>query len=184
VGFYHEPVKAKSTLVALALATTLSAACSGGSPAVSPAASGPPASNAAIAPLLPTSVTALPNTDVAAFHQLLAQLKGTPVVVNIWASWCTPCVAEAPLLKAAAQKNPQIQFLGVDIQDSRNGAVGFLISHAIPYPSLFDPAGAIRTDLGSIGQPVTVFYDAAGNQVAKVDGQMGADQLAADIAKI
>jgi cytochrome c biogenesis protein CcmG/thiol:disulfide interchange protein DsbE len=134
--------------------------------------------------MLPTTVAALPNTDVAGFHQLLAQLKGTPVVVNIWASWCTPCIAEAPLLTAAAQKNTNIQFIGVDIQDSRDGATRFLIDHGVPYPSLFDPAGAIRTDLGSIGQPVTVFYDAQGNQVAKVDGQIGADQLATEIAKI
>jgi thiol-disulfide isomerase/thioredoxin len=174
----------KPALAVLVLASTVFAACGGGSPAASPTVTGPAALNATTVPMLPTSVTALPNTDVAAFHQLLAQLKGTPVVVNVWASWCTPCVAEAPLLKAAALKNPDIQFLGVDIQDSRSGATGFLISHGVPYPSLFDPAGAIRTDLGSIGQPVTAFYDAQGNQVAKVDGQIGADQLAAELAKI
>jgi len=174
----------KATAVALVLFATLSAACNSGSPAGSPTASGPAALNATSAPLLPTTVTALPNTDVAAFHQLLTQLKGTPVVVNVWASWCTPCVAEAPLFKTAATNNPQIQFLGVDIQDSRSGATSFLLSHSIPYPSLFDPAGAIRTDLGSIGQPVTVFYDSQGNQVAKFDGQIGADQLAADLSKI
>jgi thiol-disulfide isomerase/thioredoxin len=174
---------AKPTLVAL-VATTLLVACGNGTAAVSPTAPGPAALNATAAPLLPTSVTALENTDVTAFHQLLAQLKGTRVVVNIWASWCTPCVAEAPLLKAAALKNPHVQFLGVDVLDSRSAAVGFLISQGVPYPSLFDPAGAIKTDLGSLGQPVTVFYDAEGNQVAKVDGQIGADQLAADIAKI
>ena len=184
MGFYHDQVMAKPTLAALLLIAGLGAACGGGPAGASPADPGPPALNATVAPLLPTHVAALPNMDVASFHQLLAQLKGTPVVVNIWATSCIPCVAEAPLLRAAAVKNPNIQFLGIDIQDSRSGAVGFLISHAVPYPSLFDPDAAIRTDLGFFGQPDTVFFDAQGNQVAKVYGPMAADQLAAQLAKI
>ena len=159
----------------------VAAACTGGGVA---ATTGSPAVNATIAPLLPTTVSALPNMDVAGFHQLLAQLKGTPVVVNVWASWCLPCLAETPLLKGAAGKRPDVQFLGVDILDSRDGATSYIRAHSIPYPSVFDPSGSIRTDLGSFGQPVTLFYSADGALVAKVDGQIGADTLATDLAKI
>src|SRR5438094_202055 len=60
--------------------------------------------------------TALPQLDPARFRQLLAQLRGKPVVVNIWASWCGPCIAEAPDLAAAAREfQGRVQFLGVDV---------------------------------------------------------------------
>jgi thiol-disulfide isomerase/thioredoxin len=165
----------------MALALVALAACSRGG---APLTTGSPAVNATVAPSLPTTVSALPNMDPAGYDQLLSQLKGTPVVVNVWASWCVPCEAEAPLLKAAAQANPGVQFVGVDILDSRGGATKFIQTHSIPYPSVFDPTGAIRNHLGSFGQPVTVFYSAQGEVAAKVDGQIGAQTLAADIAKI
>lgn len=180
-GFYHATVTRR--LVPLLLATILlaGAACGGGG---APVTTGSPAQNATAAPLLPTTVSALPNMNPDGYHQLLGQLKGTPVVVNVWASWCVPCLAEAPLLKAAAAKRPDVQFVGVDILDSRDGATGYIQTHSVPYPSVFDPTGSIRTDLGSFGQPVTVFYSADGTMVAKVDGQIGGDTLTADLAKI
>jgi thiol-disulfide isomerase/thioredoxin len=155
-------------------------ACGGGAEA----SFSSPAHNVRTAPLLPTDVASLPPMDVSGFHQLLGQLRGTPVVVNVWGSWCAPCVAEAPLLKAAAERHPGVQFLGVDIQDSRNGAVSFIQKYRMPYPSVFDPTAAIRTDLGSFGQPDTYFFDAAGTMVARYDGQIPADTLGADLAKI
>src|SRR6266571_5931381 len=79
---------------------------------------GPPAVNAARATLLPTTVAALPSFDPERFTQLLGQLRGTPVVVNFWGSWCGPCRAEAPILReAAAQYGSNVQFLGVDTQE-------------------------------------------------------------------
>ena len=143
-----------------------------------------PAVNATDAPLLPTTVDALPPTDVAGFHELLGQLKGTPVVVNIWGSWCGPCISEAPMLTTAARANPGVQFVGVDILDSRAGALGFLTTYQVPYPSLFDPAAAIRIDLGAIGQPDTYFYDANGAQVSEVIGILSQTTLDAGLAKI
>jgi thiol-disulfide isomerase/thioredoxin len=126
---------------------------------------------------IPDTVGALPTLDVAGFHTLLEQAKGTPLVVNFWASWCGPCVDEAPLLAKAARTHRGIQFLGVDILDDRGDAQQFIRDHAIPYPSVFDPPGDIRTDAGSEGQPVTLFIAADGLQVAKVDGQLDAESL-------
>jgi cytochrome c biogenesis protein CcmG/thiol:disulfide interchange protein DsbE len=133
---------------------------------------------------LPTTVDALPTVDVAGFQQLLGQLKGTPVVVNLWANWCGPCKTEAPMLTAAAKANPDVQFLGVDLSDSRAGALDFLTKYAVPYPSVFDPTSAIKTQMGAIGQPDTYFYDANGTQVSEVIGPLTQDALDAGLAKI
>ena len=131
----------------------------------------------ATSPRLPTSVTELPSADVETFRALLEDLRGTPVVVNLWASWCEPCEREMPMLAQAARAHPDVQFLGVDSLDSREGAEGFIAEVGVPFPSLFDPDGVIRTDLDSFGLPVTVFFDADGNQVAKVDGELSQARL-------
>jgi thiol-disulfide isomerase/thioredoxin len=167
-------------LALVVLVALTSGACSRGAHVVYSS----PAVNAAQAPLLPTDVAALPTMDVATFHQLLDQLHGTPVVVNVWGSWCVPCKAEIPLLIAAARSNPGVQFVGVDIADSRDGATSFISSFKIPYPSVFDPPAVIKTEFSSLGAPDTYFFDANGSMVARWDGQISAETLAADIAKI
>jgi thiol-disulfide isomerase/thioredoxin len=133
---------------------------------------------------LPDTVAALPNADADAFRALLDELRGTPVVVNLWASWCEPCKREAPMLSEAAAANPGVQFLGVDTLDSREGAEAFIAEHGLPFPSLFDPDGSIRTDLGSFGLPVTAFFDAEGDLVAKVDGELSQETLDEHVAAI
>jgi cytochrome c biogenesis protein CcmG, thiol:disulfide interchange protein DsbE len=170
-------------LLAIVALSILAGACSSdgaGSATHSPIA----AMNATSVAGLPTTVDELPVTDVPAFHALLDSLRGTPVVVNAWASWCAPCQAEAPRLRAAAEQHPDIQFLGLDILDSRRAAETFIADQRIPYPSLFDPPGAVRTDLGGIGQPVTAFYDARGAQVALVEGELSQSTLARYLAEI
>ena len=77
-----------------------------------------------------------------------------------------------------------MQFLGVDTLDSRGGAEDFIAEHAVPFPSLFDPDGAIRTDLAGNGLPITVFFDADGNQVAKVDGELSQEALDEHLATV
>jgi thiol-disulfide isomerase/thioredoxin len=135
-------------------------------------------------PALPTSVDELPPADADAFRGLLADLQGTPVVVNLWASWCEPCKREMPMLSRAAADHPDVQFLGVDTLDSREGAEAFIAEFGVPFPSLFDPDGVIRTDLDSFGLPVTVFFDAEGNQVGKVDGELSQSTLDQNLTAI
>jgi len=157
---------------------SVAASCSG-SAEPPDADAGPPAANAVTAPLLPTHVAELPTFDVQTYQELLTQMRGTPVVVNVWAAWCGPCQAEAPLLHTASSTyGDQVQFLGVDILDSRDGARSFIDAHGLTYPSVFDPSGNIRDSFGVIGQPVTVFYDATGNVVKVFPGQL--DQAALD----
>ena len=170
-----------------ALVAVASLAACGGGEAPDPDRGAPREPAMTVTPVasLPTYVDDLPDTDVAGYDALLGDLRGTPVVVNFWASWCQPCKAEAPrFAAAAAEYGDRVQFVGVDILDDRGSAADFLDRYGIPYPSLFDPSGAIRTDLGSIGQPVTVFYDAEGNLVTKVDGEISDDDLATNLASI
>lgn len=144
-----------------------------------------PAANATTTPLLPTTTAALPPTDPARFDELLSQLRGTPVLVNVWASWCEPCKTETPrLVDAHARFGDRVQFLGVDILDSRNSAESFLSAYGVPYPSVFDPPGAIRDSLGIIGQPGTVFIDASGSVVRSVSGEISSTDLDANLRNI
>jgi len=156
-------------LLALAI---VAAACAPAStprgPADRPAAtSNGHALNATAAPLLPTDRFALPDFDLDRFRTLLGQLRGVPVVVNIWASWCGPCKLEAPHLAAAALRyGRQVQFIGVDIRDERSSAQDFIREQDWAYPSVFDPAGQIESGLGFFGQPDTLFLDRQGRQIS------------------
>jgi cytochrome c biogenesis protein CcmG, thiol:disulfide interchange protein DsbE len=157
---------------------SVAATCGGSSEPPDAVDAGPPAQNAVTATLLPTRVAQLPTFDVQTYQDLLTQMRGTPVVVNVWAAWCGPCQAEAPLLPAASQTyGDRVQFLGVDILASLGGARGFIAEHGLAYPSIFDPSGAIRDSLGVIGQPVTIFYDTAGDVVSTWEGQLSKDAL-------
>jgi thiol-disulfide isomerase/thioredoxin len=133
---------------------------------------------------MPSTPAELPTADAHAFRALLDDLRGMPVVVNLWASWCEPCKREMPMLSEAAAAHPDVQFLGVDTLDSREGAEEFIAEYSVPFPSLFDPDGAIRTELGSFGLPVTVFFDAEGNEAAKVDGELSQSALDQHLAAI
>jgi thiol-disulfide isomerase/thioredoxin len=161
----------RSFLLLLAL-ILMGSACDP-APADGTTSAGSLAHNATTAALLPVRVAELPTFTPEDYQLLLTQLRGTPVVVNVWASWCGPCQAEAPLLQGAVERHgDRVQFVGIDILDTIGGAHGFIDEHDLTYPSLFDPRGAIRDALGMIGQPVTVFYDADGTVVSTWPGQL------------
>jgi cytochrome c biogenesis protein CcmG, thiol:disulfide interchange protein DsbE len=117
-----------------------------------------------------------------AYEDRLAALRGYPVVVNVWASWCGPCRFEFPhLQRGAARYGKRIAFLGVDSQDSDDHATDFLREEPVPYPSYKDPDEEIANELGGLGLPVTAFYDREGELVFlqqkpyAEDGQLEAD---------
>ena len=178
----------------LASIALVGSACSGGTDQPGAAAPGSGPTGAAIVAtkatgiaILPTDRFALPRFDFALFQELLGQLasKGVPVVVNVWASWCGPCRVESPhLVRAADRHGTEVQFLGVDILDQRGPAQAFIQEEGYPYPSVFDPTGEIRDRLGYIGQPITIFYDAAGRKVDEWSGAIGLSELLDRIAKI
>lgn len=134
---------------------------------------------------LPTDPQALPEFTLADYRRVLDELRGTPVVVNIWASWCGPCRREAPLLASAHDAyGDRVRFLGVDILDERDSARAFMREYGWTYPSVYDPAGAIRDGLGLLGQPVTLFYDASGALVDTWSGSLSQEVLDDDLAAI
>ena len=136
-------------------------------------------------PLLPRDPVALPKMTPATFRAMLAQLRGTPVVVNVWATWCPPCVEEAPHLAEVSQEyEGRVQFVGLDILDDRTAAKEFIERYGWQYPSVFDPAGEIRDALGYIGQPVTVIYDREGKQAFEHVGAVDSALLRSEIEKL
>jgi cytochrome c biogenesis protein CcmG, thiol:disulfide interchange protein DsbE len=103
-----------------------------------------------------------------AFDSRLQSLRGTPVVVNKWASWCGPCRFEFPWFQSlASRRGGQIAFLGVNSNDSDGSARQFLSELPLPYPSYSDPDLNIAQDLGGPPQafPTTTFYDRSGKAV-------------------
>jgi thiol-disulfide isomerase/thioredoxin len=171
-----------SAILALALAV---GACTGGEAEHVPRAEPTPAINAIEADLLPTDVAELPDFDLARFESLLGELRGTPVLVNLWGSWCEPCRDEARDLAAAhAEFGERVQFLGVDILDSRGSARDFMEEFGWRYPSVFDPPASIRDGLGLLGQPVTLLYGPDGDLVQRWVGPAPPDELDAALRAI
>ena len=144
-----------------------------------------PARNATTAPALPIMADELPAMDADGFRQLLQQLRGTPVVVNYWAAWCPPCKAETPLLVDAHRRlGDAVQFVGVDLEDFRQGARSFMHDRDVTYPSVFDPTNSIGLSFNLFSPPMTQFYDADGRLVATVRGQLSEDVLQANLKAI
>jgi thiol-disulfide isomerase/thioredoxin len=144
-----------------------------------------PAANATTAPALPTLADQLPQMDAPGFQTLMSQLRGTPVVVNFWGAWCTPCKTEAPLLVGEhARVGDHVQFLGVDMQDNRGGARSFMHTYGMTYPSVFDPTNSIGVSYSLPAPPMTQFWDAQGNLVSTDRGEISPEDLRAGIDSI
>ena len=104
----------------------------------------------------------------------LVELRGHPLIVNFWASWCLPCRAEAPLLQRAATDfaGRGVQVLGIVYQDSAENARAFMREYGQTYPGLLDPDGRTALDYGVFGIPETYFIDRAGRIVSKQTGPL------------
>ncbi len=114
---------------------------------------------------------------------------GRPTLLNVWASWCTECKQEHPLLVAAERRfGRRIAFAGLIYQDSVAGARGFLRARDRgpngSYPNLLDPGSRAAIDYGVYGVPETFFIDRRGVIRAKVVGRMSPQTLEQGLAAI
>lgn len=171
-------------LLAPALAFGL-ASCSGEDPVGSPgpdydkALAGSPPRLAAIH----EQANELIDTGKDGYEKRLDELKGLPIVVNVWASWCAPCRAEVPhLQQVSAKLGKRVAFLGINPDDSDDAAATFLRDNPVPYPSYTDPGREIAVSVGAtFGYPATVFYDRQGERFTKHGEYRSEADLIADI---
>jgi cytochrome c biogenesis protein CcmG/thiol:disulfide interchange protein DsbE len=113
----------------------------------------------------------------------LRDLRGYPVVMNFWASWCTPCKAEAPRLTSSAEAHAgEVVFLGMDVQDFKSDALRFLERYDTNYVSVRDGGDSTYSAYGLTGLPETYFLDRQGRVISHWVGEISEAELEAGIA--
>ena len=187
------PRRALTTIALLAAAAVPIAACGGDG-----GADNGPGDSAAVPPKASTEstpATLARNVKQAdqivgegkeAFEQRLAELRGYPVVVNQWASWCESCRFEFPFLAGAAKRyQAKVAFVGLDSQDEQRSAEAFLRKLPVGFPSIFDPDAEVAAAYGA-GQawPTTIFFDREGEVAnVKIGAYATAELLDQDIER-
>jgi thiol-disulfide isomerase/thioredoxin len=121
----------------------------------------------------------------AALQRRLRSLRGYPVVINAWASWCGPCRTEFPLFAdASAHYGRRVAFLGVNVNDSASDARSFLAAHPVSYPSYTGSTASLSWLAPIEGMPTTIFVGPTGRVRAVHTGQYQTEgTLADDIAR-
>ena len=116
----------------------------------------------------------------------LRALRGRPVVLNFWASWCPPCRIEASLLERTwrVYKKRGVAFIGVDIQDREEDALRFIREFDITYPNAPDPSGEVSISFGVSGLPVTFFVSKDGQILRRWVGAIEKEVLVRSIKEI
>lgn len=119
-------------------------------------------------------------------HARLAVLRGYPLVINKWASWCVPCQSErGAFQRASVTFGRAVAFVGIDSGDTSLAAArAFLRAVPVGYPSYYDRSGRLGAQLAdSSFTPVTVFYDRAGRQYIHQGPYLSAGRLERDVRR-
>jgi cytochrome c biogenesis protein CcmG, thiol:disulfide interchange protein DsbE len=107
----------------------------------------------------------------------VADFAGRPLVINLWASWCTGCIAEAPDIRRFTEDHPDVGFLGVAVTDTTDGSRRFVERYDWTHPSIFDARGELAAKLNLRGLPTTVFVRADGSIAGEALGEVTYEQL-------
>ena len=109
----------------------------------------------------------------------LEEVRGVPLVVNFWASWCVPCREEAPRLERAwrAARGRGVLFVGINMQDLTEDARDFMREFRVSYLNIRDPTNRVARDWEVTGLPETFFVSRRGEVVGHVIGVVSAEQL-------
>lgn len=129
-------------------------------------------------PLIGKPLPALAGTTLDGQPQTLAG-SGRPMVVNVWASWCLPCLDEHPVLMEGARRwSDRVEFVGLAYRDAPEAVRDWLGRHGNPFSRVvLDPNGRAGIELGVYGVPETFFVDAGGRIVHKHVGALSAAAL-------
>jgi cytochrome c biogenesis protein CcmG/thiol:disulfide interchange protein DsbE len=138
---------------------------------------------------IPQIGDAAPNftlTDLDGNPLRLADLRGRPVIVNFWASWCGPCVDEFPVLNdaAVAHRGDGLALIGIVYRDDAAPARDFISRMGAGWPTAMDPGEGVAARYGVIGPPVTFFIDRGGVITGRQIGQLSASDLERGLARI
>jgi thiol-disulfide isomerase/thioredoxin len=101
-----------------------------------------------------------------------AQFRGTPLLVNFWASTCPPCLAEMPMLEELSTSIPGIRVIGVNSGESREAAARMIEKTKVTYPQIADPRQELSAELGVIALPTTLLVTADGEIVNVRNGAL------------
>jgi cytochrome c biogenesis protein CcmG/thiol:disulfide interchange protein DsbE len=113
----------------------------------------------------------------------IEKLRGKPVILNFWATWCGPCYEEHPTLVANARNLPGVQFVGVVFNDDEDKIMRFLAERGTAYPTVLDANGKTAIAYGVGGVPETFFINPEGKIMAKFEGPLSTEALQANLAK-
>jgi cytochrome c biogenesis protein CcmG/thiol:disulfide interchange protein DsbE len=133
---------------------------------------------------VPRAVAPVIDRAAADGRIALSELRGTPVVLNFWASWCDPCRVEAPMLERGWRQAGRegVLFLGLDMQDVTGDAREFLRAFSISYPNVHEAGKEVSRRYGVTGLPETFFISRRGRIVGHVIGALTPGQLRAGVA--
>ncbi|MEJ5346199.1 MULTISPECIES: TlpA disulfide reductase family protein [Chloroflexus] len=114
----------------------------------------------------------------------LSDLRGKPVIVNFWATWCLPCVEEMPTLDAARRTNPDLVILAVNRNESTEAISAFAPKVGVSFPLITDRDGVIGERYGVINLPTTFFINSDGTIAVRHVGALTAERLAERLAEV
>lgn len=139
-----------------------------------------PAGPAQESPRLPVDFTV---KDLAGKPVSLSDFRGQVVLVNFWATWCSPCKEEMPILDAYyRQHRPQgFLLLGINVSDRPEEAAAFVKQQGYSYPILFDSPGNVLVDLGIQGLPASLLIDQEGGLVTRWLGPLTFEMLDSEV---
>ena len=130
------------------------------------------------------AIPGLPNVELPCLGDgppvNLSTLRGIPLVVNVWASWCPPCIEEMPILAQAARElEGTVQFIGIDYQDDPARGLELLTVMGVEFPSVIDSDASVRAPLAIPGPPVTYFVNPDGVIAGRWDGSITSEKALA-----